>query len=506
MTAPTMPSSPKLKKVSPGLIPLSVIRTETVLSRLPIHNLSKKGAVRIRITRKNENGEVELLWNVSPNPDYGDPRQLAYKLDTIVINQKIDGIGKPLPKLIRLGSLRQICADLGLSAGKIKTEVKQAFLQNAATFINAKLHYKCADGTEQTLEAGFTRYSVIFTGERLPDGSKADAVYLVLNDPYWEVLNNAPTRPLDYEYLKSLGPAAQRFYELMSYKIYAALKYRHPTAKISYLEYCTYSAQQHYEEYKQVKKQMYKVHLPHLKSGYLEKVAHETTVNSEGKQDWIFHYTPGPKAQAEFKAFNGRHAKIADSLDQELVLPLEDAESSWQDDTGDFVRYFHRRFHDTDTRTPTPNDLKYAAELITKYGIEQARFIVEYSWEEAQTTKYSPKWLVGIRQYVDAAIETFAARAKQRENMRQQEATRRQEEQLKAQYEHYRDQEIDRIKSTMAPADLAAMESSIRTDLRAKGSVYHASELMIRIEKDKQLASRAGVLPYDEWRTRQSKT
>jgi len=131
---------------------------------------------------------------------------------------------------------------------------------------------------------------------------------------------------------------------------------------------------------------------------------------------------------------------------------------------------------------------------------------VEYSWEEAQTTKYSPKWLVGIRQYVDAAIETFAARAKQRENMRQQEATRRQEEQLKAQYEHYRDQEIDRIKSTMAPADLAAMESSIRTDLRAKGSVYHASELMIRIEKDKQLASRAGVLPYDEWRTRQSKT
>ena len=77
-----------------------------------------------------------------------------------------------------------------------------------------------------------------------------------------------------------------------------------------------YSAQQRYEEYKQIKKQMYKIHLPHLESGYLKKVDHETTLNSEGKQDWIFHYTPGPKAEAEFRAFNGKHATIADSLDR----------------------------------------------------------------------------------------------------------------------------------------------------------------------------------------------
>jgi hypothetical protein len=193
----TMPSSPKLKNVSSELAPLSVIRTETVLSRLPIHNLSKKGSVRIRITRKNENGEVELLWNVSPNPDYGDPRQLAYKLDTIVINQKLDEVGKPLPSLIRLGSLRQICTELGLSTGKTKTQVTQALHQNASTYIKAKLRYKAVDGSEKTLEAGFTRYSVIFTGARLPDGTKADAVYLVLDPQYQEVLNNAPTRPLD---------------------------------------------------------------------------------------------------------------------------------------------------------------------------------------------------------------------------------------------------------------------------------------------------------------------
>jgi hypothetical protein len=38
-----------------------------------------------------------------------------------------------------------------------------------------------------------------------------------LNEPYWEVLNNAPTRPLDYTYLKALTPAAQRFYSMIKF-------------------------------------------------------------------------------------------------------------------------------------------------------------------------------------------------------------------------------------------------------------------------------------------------
>ena len=105
-------------------------------------------------------------------------------------------------------SLRQICEELGLRSrsGDNTNALKKALHQNAGAYITAKLHYKATDGTERLLEAGFTRYSVVFTGERLPDGTKADGVYLILNDPYREVLNNAPTRPLDYDYLKTAYP------------------------------------------------------------------------------------------------------------------------------------------------------------------------------------------------------------------------------------------------------------------------------------------------------------
>ncbi len=287
-------------------MPLSIIRTETVLSKLPIHNLAKRGKINIEIKKKNDRGAVDLRWEVSYNERYGQPRQLAYKLDTLLVNRRIEEAGRPLPKVIRLGSLREICKELEMSEGEATLQIKKAIHQNAGTYITAKLRYKGTDGIERTLEAGFTRYNVVFTGESLPDGRKADAVFLILNEPYWEVLNNAPFRPLDYDYLKQLSPAPQRFYEVISYRVFAALKHKHPHAKISYSDYCTFSAQQRYFDYDHFKKQMYKVHRPHMQSGYLAKAHYEGTTDGEGNPDWMMYYVPGPKAKAEYAAFTRR--------------------------------------------------------------------------------------------------------------------------------------------------------------------------------------------------------
>lgn len=296
------------------LTPLSVIRTETVLSKMPIHNLSKKGKVSIEIKRQNAKGAVELLWDVSYNDKYGQPRQLAYKLDTVVVNRRIEESGRPVPKLIKLGSLSQICRELGFEAsGKNTNSIRRALHQNAGAYITAKLNYKGADGAERTIEAGDTRYGVVFTGERLPDGRRADAVYLKLHDFYWEVLNNAPTRPLNFDYLKELQPSPQRFYEIISYRIFAALKNKHPHAKIAYSELCTYSAQKRHPDHENFRVQMYNIHKPHLQSGYLAKVAIEQASDGEGNADWMLYYTPGYKAKQEFATFT-RKRQTADAV------------------------------------------------------------------------------------------------------------------------------------------------------------------------------------------------
>ena len=480
-------TSPRDSRVS-DLAPLHVIRTETVLSRLPIHNLSKKGNVRIHISKKNESGELDLYWKVSPNPDYGDPRQLAYKLDTIVINQKIDNLGKPLPKVIRLESLRQICSSLGLSSGQIKEDIKKAFLQNAATFINAKLHYKATDGSERRLEAGFTRYSVVFTGERLPNGKKADAVYLILNDPYWEVLNNAPTRPLDYDYLKALPPAAQRFYEIVSYKMFAAIKFKHDRAKLPYSEYCTFSAQQRYSDYNRVKKQMYKVHRPHIQSGYIRSARFTKSVDDDGNPDWIMEYEPGEKAHIAYDVFSKkRQLKTAAPLSAEDASEIQAVE---------IVGSFYQRFHNRDASSPTPKELVQAKAIVEKYGIEKARFVIEYSYEKAQETKYTPHLFGGILQYVDPAIETFTTQ----EQKRRQQKLEVEERALEERYKLYREEQIEKAKATFDAKTLRSLETSIKKELVAEGTFPAMINMGVRMRLDAHLEKQAGILPFEEWR------
>jgi hypothetical protein len=285
--------------------PLRKIRIETVLSKFPIHTLSKTGKVDICITDSSDNGQRKLLWKVTPNAAYGEPRALAYKLDTLVINRTLDEIGRPLPELIRLGSLREIAKVLGL--GGNTNDVKRALRQNAHAVIAAKLQYTDTENKQRDFEFETTRYGVIFSGETLPTGSRADAVYLTLNPTYRAILNSAPLRPLDYNYLKELPPAAQRFYEVISYRVFAALLHLQPkiepTVRIRYSDYCTLSAQKRSFNWNNVRPQMSEVHKPHIKSGYLRSARFEKRLDPEGNADWMICYEVGPKAKAEFSAF-----------------------------------------------------------------------------------------------------------------------------------------------------------------------------------------------------------
>jgi hypothetical protein len=288
---------------------LQRIRIETVLSRFPIHTLSKTGKVDICITQKGEKGEHKVYWKVTPNSAYGEPRALAYKLDTLVINRRFDELGRPLPELVKLGSLRDIAKELGL--GGNTNDVKKALRQNAHTVITAKLSYTDKESRKQYAEFETTRYGVVFTGEVLPSGKRADSVYITLNTAYRAILNSASVRPLDYTYLKHLPPSAQRFYEVISYRVFAALNAKQPEARLRYSEYCTYSGQKRSFNWNNVRPQMSEVHKPHLLSGYLKSVRFEDRTDTEGNPDWLMSYVPGPKAKAEHSAFAKKERALA---------------------------------------------------------------------------------------------------------------------------------------------------------------------------------------------------
>lgn len=398
-----------------SLAPFNIIRAETVVSKLPIHNLTKSENVDIHIAQRNERGKVELHWEVSHNAKYGQPRQLAYKLDTILINRKIDEIGRPVPKVLKLGSLNEMCKDLGSQKG----ELKRALQQNATTSINAKLSYQGADGSERHLEATFTRYSIVYTGERMPDGRKADAIYIIFNEPYWEVLNNAPMRPLDYDYLRELPPTSQRFYEILSYRFYAALKYDRERAKLLYSEYCTYAAQPRHAVYKLFKNQMYRVHQPHLQAEYIAKVEYQETADEEGNSDWIMFYTPGRKAKAEYATFNRRRLREGkpSSPDRPLRPMLESSSGieRRKDEVANpplqLVRHFHQLARGKADYQPgaASKEIGQVELLLAAHSPEKIKFIVEFAVKEAQKTKFQMRTFGAIFQYVDEGGQVYEA-------------------------------------------------------------------------------------------------
>jgi hypothetical protein len=274
----------------------------------------------IAIREVSADGQALVSWGVGWHNEYGQGGLLAYKLDTLIVNRKLDEAGRPVPRILRLGGLKEIARDLGVATHNTRV-IKDALYQNASAFITAKVRYKARDGSERWIEIGGTRYTIVFTGERLPDGRTADAVYLILNDFFREILDHAQTRPLDYNYLRDLPPASQRLYELLSYQMFGALRHGSPRARMRYSEFCTYAPQTRYATYGEMRRQMAKIHAPHLRAGYITGVEYEPTTDRERRPDWMMAYTPGPKARAEYRAFTGKGGPVLLDVPPTLSQP-----------------------------------------------------------------------------------------------------------------------------------------------------------------------------------------
>lgn len=449
---PSVGESPK----NPELVPFNVIRVETAISRYPVHRLARQGTINIEIREKSENGDVLIQWVVSHNSRFGQPGPMAYKLDTLIVNRRIEEATRPIPKIIKLGTLRDVCHELGISKGENLNMVKRALHQNASAYITARLRYTLADGCKKELEAGFTRYQVVFTGEELPDGRKADAVYLVLSDLFMQVINGAQTRPLDYDYLRDLPPASQRLYELLSFRMYPALKHGRRQARLAYSEFCTYAPLTRFLKWDQVRPQMARIHRPHLKSGYIESVEFEQTAERDGNPDWLMVYVPGPKAKTEFRTFTKRGGSRTLEIEPPSPALPSPAEAG--------ATLFERELINRGVTAST------ARELVATYPEERIAAQIDYfDWlreKEPKKVQASPGGYLTSAIRGDYAspngFESKAQRAKHEETERErkhQEAAANRRRQEQKTREDYAQAKIAGYIKDLSPDDLSRLDT-----------------------------------------------
>ena len=491
---------------------LTILRTDTVFAKLPIHTLTKSAPIAICINQMNSRGVQELHWSVSPSAAYGVPQLLAYKLDTLVINRHLDALKRPLPSLICLGSLRQIYQDLGQSRDKSTGHLKRAFHQNAGVYIAAKLQYRDREGKQRRLEAGFHRYGVIFTGESLPDGHTADAVYISLHEAYRQVLNAAPTRPVDYDYLRGLKPLAQRFYELLSFKMYAALKCQQPRVTMCYSELCQFAPQHRHTDGSQMSKQMYRVHQPHLRSGYLADVTTQSILDDQGGPDWLLQYTPGPKAWAEYRVFTGRNGRDEPALragDQAMEPPaarseragsqVHDLADSRNPSAAALVQQFYQSIHGAADLIPQTKEIEHATHLIETHGREFATFFVDFACHTARQRDFHPEVFGGLMRYERRALAAYQRQQTKRAR-ETADAAEAQSAWLKQQYEQESRTQLSAYRDGLSPAALTVLEAQVREELMADTTIpRYVLNARLKAELHDRLTRQAGVPSYESW-------
>src|SRR5207302_8339583 len=193
----------------------------------------------------------------------------------------------------------------------------------------------------------------------------------------------------------------------------------------------------------QVQNQMSKLHRPHLAAGYLAQVRDRAPSDAPGQPDWFLHYTPGPKAAAEYATFRRQpgvetalpqpeEAEQADLLalvlpeglpaqappvlrmtvPARLVAPAETAAPAPPQAVA-LVQQFYQHFQGLTGVTPLAKELTQATALLTTYGLEQAQYLLTFSHQAAQATQYHPQVFGGILQYTDRALAVYDARVAQ---------------------------------------------------------------------------------------------
>lgn len=292
----------KVEKEVQAIVP--IMRSEFNFLRYPFFDISHKTSTRkkleIREKVTTEEGTLETFWRVSRNVENNFPASFARRIHTEVVERAINELKKPIPRIIKLGSLRDICQKLSITiSGKNTKDIRNALVAIKAALIETRGTFRTKEnnGAKKFFEGAFSLYDgVYFTGERLPDGSKADAVYVLLNDMYVQNYNNNYTVPLDYRYLQSLnGDIASRMYECLSLWFYPILENKKDSIQKRYSELCNYFPLVPQDEKKRAKGQLKKAHDQHVHSGIL--AADPEWLPIPGKSDdWVLKYCIGPAA------------------------------------------------------------------------------------------------------------------------------------------------------------------------------------------------------------------
>ena len=279
----------------------------------PLFFLSKRSSsqtIECRKVRRQGSQTVEAVWRVIPHPAYGRPGPLAHRVHRAV-EQLITERGLPIANPVPF-TIHDLCRRAGIATGGTEyLKVRQALLSIKATQVESRGAFYAKSQTSFVDDVFPIYERIVFTGERLPDGTVADSNRLWLGSRFLENLNSLYVKPLNYRfYLQLRTPIARRLYELLGVKFFGVAENRHPWIRYRYSTLCELLPMTKHGYRSQMKQQLGNAHRELMEGGFLAAVKLTAIPHT---RDWHVKYHPGERALTEISAVKTKRNKATNN-------------------------------------------------------------------------------------------------------------------------------------------------------------------------------------------------
>ena len=411
----------------------------------------KRAATRTGTIELNT-GVAEKHIVIRPDPEFGQPGQLAHKVFVALIKKHSD-YGRPIQKQISF-TKREIMRAIGRSewGGKDSEELSRALHEIHHTFI--KTHFKNPGG--KFIERSFNIFPEIMIERREFASDPIEACTITLAEPIIASLEDEHFTCLNHSLMQGLGTIGQAFYMRLFFH-FANLYDGHQKSRLSFFKRyddicCEWLGGLTVLRHKsKIVGEQLGHHLDQLmRADFLASYEIEKAKTRAG---FVVTFKPGRTFFEDYDRFYTKRQRGAvrstfDADRQEIKEPLQVAYLFAEKRSG-------RPAHSIGF--VNSKDVETAKQLLAKIGFEDIPAFLDYALGEAKGTRFDVQTLGGLRQYVTGYLAKRERRASARAQNSARQAAERQDA-LRGEYDDYRRTQAARIFAGLPKATRAAIE------------------------------------------------
>jgi hypothetical protein len=450
-----------------------------------------------RYTKKREfierirtvNEIVERPIAIEPNPNYGYPSVLAYKVLQACM-KKLSDYGYPVPETVCF-TQRELARIIGRKSfgGKDSQEIFQAAMQLYKTDIWCSFY----DKSTREWQTGAFRIvdSVLFSGKQ----DRIQQCIFKINSLIIKSLNNRYAFWVNYLRIEGFEPITTALYKHIFYhfsNIFSQLRREDFQFNKDYADICTqWLGGLTVLKYKsKILTEQLGRHLELLKErGLLSRF--DLNKRADGESfSFVFH--PGPGFFEDYQRFYGGPLQLQNPQaddEKKLHQPMR------------VVQYFYTTLYQTDELDDfifSDKDVAHAGKLLEKHSSEELCGFIDYGLQEAKKTAYDVKTFLGLKQYYPGFLAQQKA-VRQRQAQQEEHHLESQRRKQAERYRAFRKAKLAEARESLPAETLAALEQSARTDVEASHPQPIGRELLVRVRMEQRLAELCHIPSVESW-------